>query len=136
MREPDWTFSATGHTVQNIRDEFAARLYYFMNKKGWNQSQLARQAGMHRDNISRYMKAGHMPNREGAEALARVLETDLSVLIPGQTARTTGNVEMPEGANITPADEHGWVRLKMNQRVPQQVAFKILGLLAEVEPHK
>lgn len=132
MTQPNWRFDPADKTIQEIREEFAARLKYFMDKKAWSQSVLSRQAGIHRDNISRYLKLEKMPNRESAEALSAALEIDLSLLIPGQTARAgSAPTEIPEGVNISTPSPDGMVRLKINQKVPAAVAYRIMAQLAE-----
>jgi len=132
MRQPNWRFDPAHKTVQDIREEFAARLKYFMDKKAWSQSVLARQADIHRDNISRYLKLEKIPNRESAAALPAALDIDLSLLIPGQTSRASNTPnEIPEGVNISTPSPDGLVRLKINQKVPASVAYKIMALLGE-----
>lgn len=132
MKQPNWRFDVAHKSIEDIREEFASRLKYFMDKRAWSQSVLSRQAGIHRDNISRYLKQEKMPNRETAEALSAALEIDLSLLIPGQTARPgSAPTEIPEGVNISTPSPDGLVRLKINQKVPASVAYKIMALLGE-----
>ena len=131
--QPNWNFDPAGKGVAAIRQEFANRLHYFLAEKGWSQSELARRSDMHRDNISRYCKAERMPNREGAYALAAALEVDVSAVVPGETNRPAFVTDTPEGASISPPQPDGKVRLKINQKVPQKIAYQILGLLSETE---
>lgn len=64
----------------DVRAAFARRVLNARIKKGWNQSELARQAALHmpdgrfgRDSISKYEKATHLPYPVQLDALAKAL---------------------------------------------------------------
>lgn len=120
--------------VQEAKD-FARRLQGAMIDKGWNQSDLARQAAKHmpnknfgRDNVSKYLKGSSMPNPLRLAALSKALGAEPEALMPSVRGRLDAAMDAgtpfemrAEGRNTA------WVRV--NQRVPLDVAMKIMNLL-------
>jgi len=116
--------------------EFARRLQAAMAAKGWNQSDLAREAtkfmpegkSVNRDNISVYVNVKAMPGRDRLEAMARALGVETTDLLP--------NVMRPVSKNVTPTREvkdlgGGRVWLRVNQEISWAAAIKILQMLEE-----
>lgn len=53
-----------------------------MTAKGWNQSELGRQAGIERASISEYMRGAAFPSEAKLEKLASVLGTTVHEIVP------------------------------------------------------
>lgn len=115
-----------------LRD-FASRLKKLMVKKGWNQSELARQAKLHmpdgrlgRDNISSYCGARSFPGPIILNALCQALHCEPEDLIPtkGDTLPTPSNTEI----DIT-ATPDGEAMVHINRKLPWPKVTKILEIL-------
>ncbi len=118
-------------SVKTIRrTEFAKRLYSLMMSKNWNQSDLARQAGLGRDSISQYVRANNTPSPRNLKKLADALGVEPVELYPNYEAAAVEE-EMPAlSFRQMPGDEeHMWVRI--NKKVPKAVAAKLMTLLNE-----
>jgi transcriptional regulator with XRE-family HTH domain len=128
--------------------EFARRLEQFRTAKGWNQSELARQATKYlptpvrgqkqgkeisRDQISHWHRAGNggsLPRPETLAALAKALGVSPGDLMP--------EVQVPSSASVSHAspwqmkavdDDH--VSLQVNKIVTLVAANKIIELLKQ-----
>lgn len=105
-----------------------------MRKKGWNQSELARQADKHmpagkqfgRDSVSNYVRGHNFPTPINLEALCKALDTKPEDLIPAQMF-LRAKEDMPPLDVRGLGDGSAWLRV--NQRVTMDVALKILELL-------
>ena len=114
--------------------EFARRLQAAMAKKGWNQSELAREASkfmpegkkIHRDTISVYINTKSMPGRERLEAIAKALGVEAVELLPNKVRPMSRNIQPPIEARDL-GDGNVWLRI--NQSVSWGVAIKILELI-------
>ena len=118
-------------SVKTIRrTEFAKRLYGLMMSKNWNQSDLARQAGLGRDSVSQYVRANNTPSPRNLKKLADALGVEPVELYPNYEAAAVEE-EMPAlSFRQMPGDEeHMWVRI--NKKVPKAVAAKLMTLLNE-----
>jgi transcriptional regulator with XRE-family HTH domain len=121
---------ATG--IDAIAREFSKRLQHYTAEKGWNQTDLAREASKHlgkgksirRDNISLYMRGIQIPGPPRLRALAKALgKTDEDLLPSGMVL----NDKSPPLA-MKPLDD-GNVWLQINQAVPSEIAMDIIALL-------
>lgn len=119
-----------------VRAAFARRVLNARIKKGWNQSELARQAALHmpdgrfgRDSISKYEKATHLPYPVQLDALAKALGIPPAELLPQNPG--IGESMDPGGkpAFRTIDDETLWLRV--NQAVPRDLGLKIIRMLEE-----
>lgn len=114
--------------------EFARRLQAAMAEKGWNQSELAREAtkfmpegkSIQRDTISVYINTKSMPSRVRLEAIAKALGVDSSELLPNKVRPVPSRVSPPLEVKDL-GDGNVWLRI--NQSVPWPVALKILSLV-------
>jgi len=105
-----------------------------MAKKGWNQSELAREASkfmpegkkIHRDTISVYINTKSMPGRERLEAIAKALGVEAVELLPNKVRPMSRNIQPPIEARDL-GDGNVWLRI--NQSVSWGVALKILELV-------
>lgn len=110
------------------RQAFGRRLYQLMLARDWNQSELARQAGLGRDAVSTYIRGKVLPTPQSLRALARALEVDVSSLLPNHTESAidedTPAFEMkvsPNGPSVA------WLRV--NRLVSLKTAVKIAEML-------
>ena len=112
------------------KEEFGKRLYTLMREKGWNQSQLAKYAGMGRDNVSQYIRARSFPTPENASKLATALGVKPEELLPNYYESALER-ESPETEyrSIPNDPDHVWLRI--NRRCKKSVALKILGMIED-----
>jgi len=110
------------------KQEFGKRLYSLMLSKGWNQSQLARYAGLGRDSISQYVRGRSYPTPQNLQALAKCLSVEPDAILPNYYESAVDR-EQPEielkGVHGDPA--HMWVRI--NMKMERAKALKILALI-------
>jgi transcriptional regulator with XRE-family HTH domain len=114
------------------KEEFAKRLVQAIEAKGWNQSQLARYAGLARDAVSTYVRARSMPSPESLRKMAAVLEVKAEVLMPNYFESASAE----QAARLEIKDIHGedgYMWVKVNMRLPKAVAIKVFMLINE--PH-
>jgi transcriptional regulator with XRE-family HTH domain len=114
--------------------EFARRLQTAMTDRGWNQSELARQAAKHmpdkqfgRDSISNYVRAVVKPTPMQLQAIAKALGKEPRDLFPAgmplvDEPRSMSAVDVRDAGN-----NMAW--LKINQAVDWATAMQILKLL-------
>ena len=110
------------------KQEFARRLYKLMISKGWNQSELARQAGLNRDAVSTYMNARVLPTPQKLAGLAEALGVASEVLLPNH-AEAAIDADNPSFEMKVSANEPGTAWLRVNRMVTTSTAVKIAELL-------
>jgi len=118
---------------QQFKNDFAARLSAAMLEKGWNQSELARQAALHmpsgkfnRDNISNYVKAKHTPGPVRTAALCKALRIEPIALFPSGSAPATNASEPP--LDLKDLGD-GTVFVRINKRLSSAKALQILNVV-------
>jgi transcriptional regulator with XRE-family HTH domain len=121
--------------TEAVKVEFARRLQQAMIKKGWNQSELARQAQLQlsegriaRDNVSTYIRGSVLPGPNNLHAMATALGVKVDELLPSRG--------VPSAADKSPPLDYrdlgdGNVWLKVNQAISRKKALQIMNLLAE-----
>lgn len=129
-----------------VKIEFAKRLQSHMSRKGWNQSELAREMERHvvsrweatgrrgdkpgfgRDRISNYIRGASSPGPNVLHDLCAVLGVEPADLMP---MRALPNVD----DKLTPLEVKdiggGQVWLRINQALPSAKAYRILAVLGE-----
>lgn len=110
------------------KQEFAKRLYTLMIKKGWHQSELARQSGLPRDSISVYMRGKSLPEASNAQALAKALGVPFEQLMPNHVESAI-DADMPAlEMKVSPnAPNAAWIRV--NRLVTLRTALTVMDLL-------
>lgn len=110
--------------------EFARRLQAAMDKKGWNQSELARNASLHmeegeinRDLISRYINLKNFPHPKNLAAIAAALGMDKDDLMPAKSFAAA------QPSVVLTDLEDGKVRVVLRDVMSKSLAYKILGLI-------
>ncbi len=109
-----------------VRREFGKRLQGAMIDKGWNQSELARRAGVGRDNISSYIRGISMPGPVMLHKIAEALQMKPDEILPSKA--------MPTIDQVVPALDvrdigKGLAWLRINQAVPWDDAINIMNIL-------
>jgi transcriptional regulator with XRE-family HTH domain len=128
-REPNWAFDPSDKSNAEIREEFAARLSYWMNCKGWSQSELGRRTATSRDVINRYARGVMMPKREKIKEICDALEISVGQISPQpQTSGPPTNEKLSGGIRIGEPDENGNVQLWLSVNVDLETAQEIVRL--------
>lgn len=114
------------------KQEFGKRLYQLMLGKGWNQSQLARYAGIGRDSVSQYMRGRTFPTPQNLAALAKALSCRPEDILPNYLESAVDR-EQPEIEikGVHGDKDHMWVRI--NMRLPRLKALRILSVIHDEE---
>ena len=105
-------------------EEFARRLYDAIRERGWNQSDLARAAGLKRDAISTYINARHRPSPEALDRLSQALGVRPEDLMPLYYDSGVVRVK-PRAELIDVPNSKGYMWLKLDMRLPRDVAMRI-----------
>jgi transcriptional regulator with XRE-family HTH domain len=114
------------------KQQFGAKLYRLMVSRGWNQSELARRAGLQRDSISTYVNGRSFPTPLSLQGLARAFEMTPEQLLPNYAHRAiqadSDITDMYVDMKVSPSDPKRAL-LRINQMVPRSLAVKILSML-------
>jgi transcriptional regulator with XRE-family HTH domain len=126
-----------GSPRDTVRVEFARRLQAAMLEKGWNQSELARQASLFvhggrfgRDNISMYVRGLSLPTPAHLNAVAKALGKSPDDLLPTRGVQSARNVNPPLEMRQAGEDR---VWISINQVVDFQTALKLLQVLKQAD---
>jgi len=114
------------------RTEFAKRLFRAMVAKEWTQSELARQADLPRDSISRYMRGMNLPDLINLKKLARALSVEEADLLPNYDMQAIDDDDLDPAFEMRAIpDAPDRFFLKVNREVNVATAIKIQQALAE-----
>jgi transcriptional regulator with XRE-family HTH domain len=124
--------------MAEVKSEFARRLHKALQLKGWNQSELARQATHHmpegmtigRDSVSNWLNRPNIPEPIRLQAVCNALGLQPTDLVPmrGLPRAQVGHVppiEMKDGGDGDTA------YLRINSRLPYDIALEIQRLVIE-----
>lgn len=117
-----------------VKVEFANRLQRAYEARGWNQSELARQATkfmpegqtFNRDAVSTYVRAYCLPSPAKLHALARALHMEPEDLLPTRGIPSASDESPPFDMRQL---QDGRVWLRVNQAVDWDVALEVMKLL-------
>jgi len=116
------------------KEEFGRRLQAAMLDRGWNQSELARRAGLGRDSVSTYVRGQVLPEPKSLKALAEALGVNPHDLFPN-AAMAAMEAETP-ALEIRQAHGHtDRVFLRINQLVTLDQAARIFAIIRETTDH-
>ena len=111
------------------KQQFGRRVYQEMLRNGWNQSELARQAGLPRDSISTYVRGQVLPSPISLQKLADALGVKPADLLPNAVEHAIDEDEPYMEMKVsTSAPSMAWLRV--NRLVSVSPAAQIINLLA------
>jgi len=123
------TLSSERLTPKHLaKEEFGRRVFNLLRDRGWNQSDLARQAGLGRDKISVYITGKAFPTPASLKAIADALHVKPEELLPNhfESAIDADNPAF-EMKVSNAAPNTAWLRV--NRLVSMVTAVKIAELL-------
>jgi len=110
------------------KQQFGRRLYQLMLSRGWNQSELARQAGLPRDSVSTYIRGVALPTPKSLSALAEALGLPSTDLLPN-AVETRSEVEDPSLEITVLPSSPNTARIRVNRLVSLATATRIAELI-------
>ena len=123
--------SPSSRRISNV--QFGRRLYGLILERGWNQSELARQAGIPRDSVSTYIRGRSYPNADSLKRLADALRIPVAELDTRDPADGESTAKDPSFQITSSGAGNGYVWLRVNRQVRMTTATKIANLLLEDE---
>ena len=113
---------------KNRNEEFGKRLYKALLDKGWNQSDLARAAGVGRDSISQYVRGKTVPTPQNLKKIAQSVGLNEADLYPHYELAGFAADEPAHEFKAVPGDaDHLWVRV--NMKLPKAKALEIFAII-------
>lgn len=110
------------------KQQLARRLYQLMFTKGWNQSELGRQADLPRDAISVYVRGKSLPTPQNLKSLADALGVTEAELLPNHIESAIDEDTPAFELRASPsAPNVAWLRV--NRLVTFTTGLKIAELL-------
>lgn len=129
-------------TVEIGQQSFGRRLQQLLDQKGWNYSDLAREVwgktttkggyevAKNRDRISVYISGKAEPDARNLKRIAEKLGVEVADLAPERVGNAMAEQQHPAYSITKVHGESDKVFLRVNKLVPEQVAAKIMFLLA------
>ncbi len=115
------------------KQEFGERLYKSMLAKGWSQSDLAREADIPRDAISRYIRKVSLPEQKNLLRLAQALGVEPDALLPDYEDVKVELADDPPLEIKTSSGDPTMAWIRINRLVKVSMLPKILLVLEEAE---
>lgn len=109
--------------------EFGRRLMQLMLDKGWNQSDLARAAGLGRDAVSTYVRGRSFPEPRSLRALADALGIAPGDLLPNSVAMAIDADTAPTLEIKQAAGHPDRVFIRINRMVSLEQAAAIFNII-------
>lgn len=106
---------------EDWKQRFAATVKQFMAERGWSASELARQAGLGTDNISRYLSAKYVPGAKHLAKIAEAFGVQPAELYGSQPDECTAELRVLR-------NDPTQAQLRINQVIPLDIALQILTL--------
>lgn len=123
---------------KKAKELFARRLWRLMTEKGWNQSELARRAGIGRDRVNVYIQGNALPTPENAKKLAAAFGIPVLKLYPEGEALVGAAAAHGGFAAMTTVDlptlkfetrDNGQVYFQLNDEIPMDLALEFIAML-------
>ena len=112
------------------KQEFGRRLHSLMLAKGWNQSELSREAGLGRDSVSTYVNGHTFPTPKALKALSGALGVTAEELLPnGMMSAMEDEHPAIELRQATGHPGKAWLRINRAMSFP--AAAKIIEIINE-----
>ena len=132
VQEEDGVLDQQNTPRQLTKQEFARRLHNMIMDRGWNQSELARRAGVGRDAISTYVRGRSFPEPATLRKLSKALSCNPEELLPNATAAAMDEDE--PALSIREASGHpDKVWLKVNRMATPNQALRVMEILHETD---
>ncbi len=110
------------------KEEFGRRVYKEMMARGWNQSELARQADLPRDSISTYVRGVSFPSPKSLQKLADALGVLPADLLPNSVESAIDEDNPSLNMRVsTAAPNSAW--LQVNRLVSLSTAARVIELI-------
>jgi len=117
------------------KQEFGRRLFALIMERGWNQSDLAREADLGRDSISTYVNGKTFPTPKALRSLANALGVDPEELLPNEMLNAFEDehpaVELRQAVGHP---DKAWLRV--NRAMSFGTAARIISLIDEEDKAK
>lgn len=117
------------------KQEFARRLRSQILQRDWNQSDLARAAGLTRDSVSSYLRGLVLPQPLSLDRLAKALGVTPDYLLP-EVAVAAVDLENPAFDLKVSASQPDQAWLRINRQVSFATAARISEMLAAEDKKK
>ena len=118
--------------VHISKQEFGRRVQQRMYAKGWNQSELARRAGLNRDAVSTYIRGSAYPSPVNLHKLAAALGVSAEALLPNYVERAIADAHPSIDLRVS-SQRPGEAWLKIDRRVSLKTALAVTQLLNDDE---
>lgn len=114
----------------NDHQKFAAKLNAALDERGWNQSELARRAGVRRDAVSTYCRGIAIPSPALGNKIAKALGWAAEPRSVAKKAKSVAKKSPAptDGVEIRQVDTGG-IRLSIDREVTLEQAMQILTIL-------
>lgn len=110
------------------KQQFGKRLYDLILAHGWNQSDLARAAGLPRDSISVYVRGRSLPTPKSLQKLAGALGVEPQDLLPNARESAIDEDHPSLEMRVSPhAPSQAWLRV--NRLVSLSTAARVIELI-------
>ena len=121
-------YAPLGSNTDQTKEEFGEKLRHYMNKRGWNQSDLARESDLRRDAISTYVRGKVFPDPSNLRKLADALDVAPGDLIKGMSDMPSAPRQATSQVEIQQTGENE-IFLRINRSVSLEQAAQILSIL-------
>ncbi len=115
-------------TKHLTKQEFGRTLYRRMIERGWNQSELARQAGIQRFSVSAYVRGLSLPGQENLVKLAKVFGITVADLMPN-TLESAIDEDSPSLELKVSVNSPKLAWLRVNRLVSLSTATRVIDLI-------
>jgi transcriptional regulator with XRE-family HTH domain len=121
-------YAPLGSNTDHAKEEFGEKLRHYMNQRGWNQSDLARESDLRRDAISTYVRGKVWPDPSNLRKLADALQVAPNDLIKGMSDVPNSSSSRTPMVEIQQTGENE-IFLRINRSVSLEQAAQILAIL-------